>query len=277
LAKGDATSLLDIVQRHSGVSFGSGDMLNESGTMHIVHIASLLQGVRDPSIYIEANIEATQTVIDAAIAAGVCRLIYTSSAGIIFIGTGVRNVDERVPFLEKSFDVYSDAQEVFGPGDHQVEGSSYQAYHHSQTYVQTGDNSSLFSCTYVENITCAHRLVGNELIPPSSYTSTMSSKPKLDPENVTVRSNKPLHCALPPICATTEYHHVLHSYMQLLSPYVISAPNTESILSMFNAPFDPHELTDPIDHSQGGRLAFFITNGELIYFWDTTGLCNKHE
>ncbi|KAI5987952.1 hypothetical protein F5J12DRAFT_728310, partial [Pisolithus orientalis] len=59
LAKGDTVSMLDIMQRHSGVSFGLGDILNESDAIHIVHIASLPQGTRDPSVYYKASIKGT--------------------------------------------------------------------------------------------------------------------------------------------------------------------------------------------------------------------------
>ncbi|KAI6153019.1 hypothetical protein BKA82DRAFT_3952468, partial [Pisolithus tinctorius] len=196
LAKGDTISVLDIVQRHCSVLFGLGS-----------------RGTRDLSVYVKINIEGTRAVFDAAVTAGIHRLIYTSSTGVVINGTNVLNVNEQVPFLEKSFNVYNDAQEMFGPGDHQIEDGSYRAYHHCQAHIQISDNRG-------------------RLVPPASYSSTTSSEPRLDPEGAAAKLNKSLHCALPPICATTKYHHSA----QTLSPYVTPTLNTESILSVFNTP-----------------------------------------
>ncbi|KAI6157328.1 hypothetical protein BKA82DRAFT_20166 [Pisolithus tinctorius] len=225
LVRGDTVSVLDIVQRHHEVPFYPGDIeaeewdmldiLNKSGIIYIVRNTSLRQGAKDPSVYAKANVEATRTIIDAAIAAGVRRLVYTSSADVVFIGTDVVNVDERVPYLEKLFDTYN-------------------------------------------------------LLP---YRSTTSSEPRLDPEGATAKPNESLHRALPPICATTEYHRT----MQTLSSYVAPTPNAESILSAFNTPFDPCGLTDPIVRSRSDGQVFFITSGEAFGILDFTRVYNEYE
>ncbi|KAI6139546.1 hypothetical protein BKA82DRAFT_3988406, partial [Pisolithus tinctorius] len=167
LAKRDTVSMLDIVQRHTGISFCRArvtkeqdmlDILRRLGVTYVIQTTLLQQGAKEPSIYARANVEVTRTVINAAITAGICRLVYMSSAGVIFIGTDVVNVNERVPYLEKLFDTYNDAQEVSGTRDSPTRG---------------------------------------RLVPHPSYSSAMLSKP--------------LQCALPPICATTEYHCRLRS------------------------------------------------------------------
>ncbi|KAI6139094.1 hypothetical protein BKA82DRAFT_3937261, partial [Pisolithus tinctorius] len=116
LVKGDAVSGLDTVQRHGSVSFCRArvteerdmlDILNKLGIVYIVHATLLQQGVKDPSIYARANVEATQTIINAAIAAGIHRLVYTSSTSNVFDTTDITNIDGRVPFPEKLFDVYN--------------------------------------------------------------------------------------------------------------------------------------------------------------------------
>ncbi|KAI5988118.1 hypothetical protein F5J12DRAFT_970669, partial [Pisolithus orientalis] len=104
---------------------------------------------------------------------------------------------------------------------------------------QISDNNPL-DYTYIKNITHAHQLTGDGLIPCTSCSPTTLSKPKLDLKGATAVFIKSLHHTLPPICATTEYHCILHSSLQLLSPYVTPPPNAESILSMFNTSFDPH-------------------------------------
>ncbi|KIO03540.1 hypothetical protein M404DRAFT_43873, partial [Pisolithus tinctorius Marx 270] len=218
------------------------DILNKSGVTYIVQNALLWHSAKDPSIYFKGYVEGTRAVIDTAIAAGVHKLVYTSSAGIIFDSTDVVNVDKRVPYLEKLFDVYNDSKAqgekivleangkdglltialcpagVFGPRGHQIGGSR-----------------GLFDCTYDGNITCTILLAGGGLVPPPSYSPTTLSKPRLDPEGATAKLNESLHRVLPPICATTEYH----CSMWTLGPYVTPPPNTESILSVHNTPFDP--------------------------------------
>ncbi|KIO00527.1 hypothetical protein M404DRAFT_29443 [Pisolithus tinctorius Marx 270] len=262
--------MLDIVQRHHGhVSLYSGDttdkqdmldILERSGVTYIVQNALLQRGVRDPSVYFRGYVEGTRAINDAAITASVCKLIYTSSTGIIFDSTDIVNVDEQVPYPEKPFNAYNDAQGVFGSRDRQIGGSR-----------------SLFDCTYDRNIVHMILLAGNELVPPPSYSSTMSSKPKLDPKCTMRKLNESLHHVLPPICATTEYHCTIHSSVWTLSPYVTPAPNAESILSTFNTPFDSHELEHPFAHSQIEGQAFCIESGGPIYCWDVTGVYNGNE
>ncbi|KAI6144026.1 hypothetical protein BKA82DRAFT_4359171 [Pisolithus tinctorius] len=217
--------------------------------------------MKDLSIYIKANVEGTRAVIDTAIAAGVSGLVYTSSASIIFIGTDIGNVDKQVPYPEKPFSVYNDTRGTFGSGDSQV----------------ISDNNNLFDYTYIGSIVSTHRLIGNELVPPPSYSSTTSSEPNLDLESVTARSNESLHHAPLPICATTEYHCTTHSSLRTLGPYVTPPPNAESILSMFNTPFNPHEPTGFAVCSRSDRQAFFITNGEAFSILDFTGVHDEYE
>ncbi|KAI6032701.1 hypothetical protein F5J12DRAFT_680892, partial [Pisolithus orientalis] len=189
-ARGDAISMLDIIQRHHDVLFCKGDItdewdvsdvLKESGTTCIVQTASPQDNTEDPSIYYKVNIKGTQ-----AITAGVHRLIY----------------------------------KTFMPGDCQVMASLYQAYQCSQTHIQIDDNNNLFDYNNVRNATQVHLLTVDKLVPPPSYSSTMLGKPKLYPEKL----NKSLHCTPPPIYATTEYHHMPPSPTQPLSPYVTPHP-----------------------------------------------------
>ncbi|KAI6150353.1 hypothetical protein BKA82DRAFT_4013174 [Pisolithus tinctorius] len=261
-ASRDDVSVLDIVQRHHDALFYLGDVIDDRdvldvldnlGTTCILHIASLQRGVRDPSVYYKVDVEGTRAVIDAAVTASI------------------------LLFPEKPFGACNEAQEVFRPGGHQVDDGLYRAYRCSQAHVQTGDNNNLFDCTYVENIAHAHGLTGNKLVPPPSYSPTMSSEPKLDPKHAMRKLNESLHRVLPPMCATTEYHHTIHGSMWTLSPYVTPAPNAESILSAFNTPFDSHELEHPFAHSRIEGQAFCIKSGGLIYCWDVTGVYDGNE
>ncbi|KAF8840601.1 3-beta hydroxysteroid dehydrogenase/isomerase [Paxillus ammoniavirescens] len=307
LARGDVVSVFDIVQRHHDVPFYAGDITDEqqvlnairkSGTTCIIHTASPPHGAKDPSIYHKVNVDGTRAVIDAAVAAGVPKLVYTSSAGVAFDGSDVINLDERAPYPEKPFDAYNDSKAkgealileangkgglltvalrpagIFGPGDRQMMVGLYQAYQRGQTHFQVGDNNNLFDYTYVGNLAQAHLLAADKLVPPSD------TKP-VDPE---LRSS--LGYALPTVSATTGFRRVPTCLARPLGPCVTPPPNAPAIEAAFNAPHDPHEPTHPIRRSRFDQFsenslelasstplqvagqAFFITNGEPVYFWD---------
>ncbi|KAF9219168.1 hypothetical protein BS17DRAFT_761434 [Gyrodon lividus] len=319
LARGDVVSVFDIVQRHHDVPFYSGDITDEqqvldairkSGTTCIIHTASPPHGAKDPSIYHKVNVDGTRAVINAAVAAGILKLVYTSSAGVAFDGNDVINLDERAPYPVKPFDAYNDSKAqgealileangkgglltvalrpagIFGPGDRQMMVGLYQAYQRGQTHFQVGDNNNLFDYTYVGNLAQAHLLAADKLVPsPSSDTAstkTSSSDTTLvDPD---LRSS--LNHALPPISATTGFRRTPTCLARPLGPYVIPPPNASAIEAAFNAPQDPHKPTHPILRSRFDQFcenaldlaptnplqvagqAFFITNGEPVYFWD---------
>ena len=81
----------------------------QSGTTCIIHTASPPHGL-DPAIYWKVNVEGTKAVIAAAVASHVKKLVYTSSAGAIFNGQNIIDVDERLPFPEKPLDAYNESK-----------------------------------------------------------------------------------------------------------------------------------------------------------------------
>lgn len=54
--------------------------------------------------------EGTKTIIAAAQETGVRKLVFTSSAGVVFNGADVIDIDERVPFPEVPLDAYNDSK-----------------------------------------------------------------------------------------------------------------------------------------------------------------------
>jgi sterol-4alpha-carboxylate 3-dehydrogenase (decarboxylating) len=56
------------------------------------------------------NVDGTKAVIAAAVECGVRKLVFTSSAGVVFNGEDIINVDERVPFPEVPMDAYNDTK-----------------------------------------------------------------------------------------------------------------------------------------------------------------------
>ncbi|KAG6372859.1 3-beta hydroxysteroid dehydrogenase/isomerase family-domain-containing protein [Boletus reticuloceps] len=319
VARGDVVSVFDIVQRHHDVPFYSGDITDEqdvlnairkSGTTCIIHTASPQHGAKDPSIYYKVNVDGTQAVINAAVAAGVRKLVYTSSAGVVFDGKDVINLDERAPYPEKPFDAYNDSKAkgealileangkgglltvalrpagIFGPGDRQMMVGLYQVYQRGQTHFQVGGNNNLFDYTYVGNIAQAHLLAAEKLVDSTTSDSTSITSASTDATLVDSSLHASLHRSLPPISSTAGFRRVPTSKARPLGPYVTPPANAADIEGAFNAPFDPTKLTHvivrnrfdqfsenalavaPTSPLQVAGQAFFITNGEPVYFWD---------
>lgn len=56
------------------------------------------------------NVDGTKAIIEAAVACDVKKLVYTSSAGLIFNGDDLINVDERLAPPEKALDAYNESK-----------------------------------------------------------------------------------------------------------------------------------------------------------------------
>ncbi|KAH7927634.1 C-3 sterol dehydrogenase [Leucogyrophana mollusca] len=315
IAREDVVSVFDIVQRHHDVPFYSGDItdqsqvedaLRRSGTTCIIHTASPTAGAKDPSIYHKVNVEGTKAVIAAAVAAGVPKLVYTSSAGVVFDGNDVINLDERAPYPEKPFDAYNESKAlgealileasgkgglltvalrpagIFGPGDRQMMVGLYQAYQRGQTHFQVGDNNNLFDYTYVGNLARAHLIAADKLVPSEHDAADWQS----DTVTLTDKEQALLNTMLPSVSATTGYRRVPTCEARPLGPYVTPPPNAEKLEAAFNAPPGVRNITHPVMRSRFDQFsdnalavapssplqvagqAFFITNGEPVYFWD---------
>ena len=56
------------------------------------------------------NVEGTKAVIAAAVAHHIKKLVFTSSAGVVFNGQDIIDVDERLPFPETPLDAYNESK-----------------------------------------------------------------------------------------------------------------------------------------------------------------------
>ena len=65
---------------------------------------------KGPELYQKVNVDGTKAIIAAAQAQGVRKLVYTSSAGVIFNGGDLINVDERAPAPKNSMDAYNESK-----------------------------------------------------------------------------------------------------------------------------------------------------------------------
>lgn len=162
----------------------------------------------------------------------------------------------------------------------------YQAYQRGQTNIQVGSNDNLFDYTYVDNLVHAHLLAADKLVDPTSSDSASTDSASMDATLVDPSLRSALHKALPPISATISYQCVPTSKARPLGPYVTPPPDAAAIESAFNAPHDPSKSTHaivrnrfdqfsesalvvaPTNPLQVAGQAFFITNGEPVYFWD---------
>ncbi|KZT19524.1 C-3 sterol dehydrogenase [Neolentinus lepideus HHB14362 ss-1] len=257
LARGDVVSTFDIVQRYHDVPFYSGDISEEnqvsqavqkSAATCIIHTASPPHGIDDPALYWKVNVDGTQAVINAAVANGVHKLVFTSSAGVVFNGEDLVNTDERLPPPEKSMDAYNESKAkgeelvlaangkgglltvalrpsgIFGPGDRQVMHGLSQVFERNQTNFQIGDNNNLFDWTYVTNVAHAHLLAADRLVPLKHLSEQETSQI--------------INYYLPTVSLTTGSRRQPTSEARPLGPYVVPPPHAEEIEARFNNP-DP--------------------------------------
>lgn len=119
---GCAVSSLDVVQRHfpekSAWTFYSADLtdlsalakaIKQSSATTVFHTASPWTG-STKEVCEKVNVVGTQTIVDACVQEDVKQLVFTSSAGTVYQGLDLINVDERMPFPEVPIDCYNDTK-----------------------------------------------------------------------------------------------------------------------------------------------------------------------
>ncbi|VVT51710.1 uncharacterized protein SAPINGB_P003187 [Magnusiomyces paraingens] len=163
----------------------------------IVHCVSPVHGL-GKDIYYKVNVQGTENIIKQAHAdSTVQALVYTSSAGTVFNGTDLKNVDESVPFPSPAMDAYNETKAIaetavlaasdktpavgpdfsnslltvairpagiFGPGDRQMIPELRKIPFRGQHKFQLGNNHYLFDVTYVGNVAYAHALAAQHLL-----------------------------------------------------------------------------------------------------------------
>ncbi|OJA08180.1 hypothetical protein AZE42_09057 [Rhizopogon vesiculosus] len=135
------------------------------------------------------NVRGTDNVIREAIAHGVRKLVYNSTASVVFEGVDQLNVDETAPYPSHHIDDYNDTKSMaeklvldangrnglstaslrpaglFGPGDRVTVPVFMNSMLSGRSHVQLGDNSNLFDWTYIGNAAQAHLLTADRLSP----------------------------------------------------------------------------------------------------------------
>ncbi|TDL22249.1 C-3 sterol dehydrogenase [Rickenella mellea] len=299
VARGDSVCVFDIVQRYHDVPFYSGDLtdqnsveeaLRKSGTTCIIHTASPPHGLQPP-IYWKVNVEGTETIIAAAVANKVGKLVYTSSAGVVYDGNDLVNIDERLDYPEQPFDAYNEtkakAEEIvlkangegglltvalrpsgiFGPGDRQAMHGFTQVLKNKQTHWQIGDNTNLFDWTYVGNVARAHLLAADKLSNPDPDVHVKVAQRPLPSIELTTGSRvlptslaRPMGPAVDPDADAEKREAAFRN-----GGTVEERPIARSRFDQFSEKSLETAESDPL---RVDGQAFFITNGEPLYFWD---------
>jgi len=139
--------------------------------------------------FYSANVIGTRNVIDACRAAGITRLVYTSSPSVVFNGEDMEGVDESVPYATRFKAAYpatkAEAEKmvlaangsrlatvalrphlIWGPGDtHLVPGILERG--RAGRIRKLGDAPKRVDFTYVTNAAQAHLLAADRLSPGS--------------------------------------------------------------------------------------------------------------
>ncbi|KAJ3214863.1 hypothetical protein HDU67_001128 [Dinochytrium kinnereticum] len=170
--QGDITKLEDVRKAMDGVST-------------VIHTASPPHG-KNKNAYFQVNVVGTKNVIEACRITGVRRLVYTSSASVIYNGQDLVDADESLPYCEVHMDAYNETKAIaedlvlkanegplrtiairpsgiFGPRDMQGASTIIDACLKGKNKVQIGLNKTLFDWTYVDNVAHAHLLAARKL------------------------------------------------------------------------------------------------------------------
>lgn len=151
------------------------------GAEVVFHMAAPDSSINNYQLHYSVNVEATKNVIDACIELRVKRLIYTSSASVVF--DGVHSIiygDESLPYPAKHNDSYSATKaegealvvkangidglltccirpsSIFGPGDKLLVPSLVTAARAGKLKCIIGDGNNMYDFTYVGNVAHAH-------------------------------------------------------------------------------------------------------------------------
>ena len=76
----------------------------------VIHTATAAPSAEDSlnrSLAYDVNVKGTSNVIQACQQLGISRLVFTSSASVVFEGKDLNDVDESAPYAAKPLDYYT--------------------------------------------------------------------------------------------------------------------------------------------------------------------------
>lgn len=169
------------------------------GAATVFHVAGRV-GVWGPARdFFHVNVEGTRQVIAACRAAGVKRLVHTSSPSVVFNGGDLAGVDESAPLCTKAPCAYPTSKAeaerlvgeansaelatvslrphlVWGPGDRNVVPRVLALARRGRLKI-VGAGRNLVDCTHITNVVDAHLLAERALVPsnPIGYSTPAAS------------------------------------------------------------------------------------------------------
>lgn len=172
-----------------------GNLLNVSdvsaalqGVWCVIHVASPSPTCNNAALFQSVNVGGSRVLLEACLAAGVKRFVYTSSASVVFDGRDQRNFDESAPPPMAAMDDYTKSKlaaeqlvlsfnsdklhtcairphGIFGARDPHFLPVLAQTGAKGKSKFLIGDGSNLVDFTYVENVAYAHALAAVQLGP----------------------------------------------------------------------------------------------------------------
>ena len=173
-----------------GVTYVAGDLTDASqvaaacrGQQTVFHCATAAptaSNSRNDALMRAVNIDGTRHVIDACVAGGVPRLVFTSSASVVFEGRPLLGADERTPYGAPPLDAYSTTKAeaerlvlaaagrgglrtlalrpsgIFGEHDALMVPSIVDNARRGKLKYVIGDGRNLMDYTYAGNVAAAH-------------------------------------------------------------------------------------------------------------------------
>ncbi len=159
------------------------------GVSGIIHTAAIPGVWGDYKVYYRANYLGTKNLIDAALVAGVRKMVYTSTPSVVHGGDSIEGGDESLPYPSAYLTHYASTKAsaeklvlamnsnrfltaalrphlIFGPGDTQLIPKLLDRARKGRLR-RVGDGRNLVSVSYVENVADAHILALDRLEPGS--------------------------------------------------------------------------------------------------------------
>lgn len=215
-----------------GVEVMRGDLADDdvaaravAGCDAVFHVAAKAGVFGSAADYERSNVVATHMVVDAARAAGVTRLIYTSTPSVVHGGGDVEGVDESAPYPDHFTAPYPDTKAraeqyvlgqaddgfatvairphlVWGPGDTQLVPRIIERVRIGKVRF-VGDGSNIVDTTFIDNAAAAHLNAFDRLDPAGPISGKAYFVAQDEPRPIRDIVNDLIGAAgLPPITKT---------------------------------------------------------------------------
>jgi sterol-4alpha-carboxylate 3-dehydrogenase (decarboxylating) len=77
---------------------------------HCATAAPAAANTANKTLMHDVNVKGTQNIIEGCVTQGITKLVYTSSASVVFDGKDLFNVDEETPYAKNPIDFYTETK-----------------------------------------------------------------------------------------------------------------------------------------------------------------------